>query len=64
MTEIELNLLIGQCLRRRINSIYFARSEIEAWEGDRNNMNANINWQFTTEVERIKPRRLYLTYDV
>jgi len=63
MAEIELNVLIRQCLRRRINTIDCMRSEVEAWEGNRNNMNAKINWQFSTEDARIKLRRLYPTYD-
>ena len=63
MAEIELNILIRQCLRRRINTIDRMRSEVEAWEGNRNNMNAKINWQFSTEDARIKLRRLYPTYD-
>jgi hypothetical protein len=63
MAEIELNVLIRQCLRRRIGTIDRMRSEVAAWESSRNNMNATINWQFSTDDARIKLKRLYPTYD-
>ena len=63
MAEIELNVLIGQCLKRRINDIEIVRKEVEAWLGLRNNKNARVNWQFTTENARIKLSRLYPTFD-
>jgi transposase len=62
MAEIELNVLMGQCLNRRIASIAEITKEVKAWEKARNNMNAKINWQFTTEDARIKLRRLYPTF--
>ena len=37
MAEIELNVLIGQCLNRRIDRISKVRSEAEAWQNNRNN---------------------------
>lgn len=63
MAEIELNVLIGQCLNRRIADIEVMRSEVEAWESARNSMKAGVNWQFTTEDARIKLKRLYPTLD-
>jgi hypothetical protein len=36
--------------------------EVKAWENARNNMDAKINWQFTTENARIKLCRLYPTF--
>jgi sensor domain CHASE-containing protein len=62
MAEIELNVLMGQCLNRRIDSIEEIKKEVKAWEDARNNMDAKINWQFTTEDARIKLRRLYPTF--
>jgi len=59
VAEIELSVLKGQCLDRRIPKIEMMRTEVEAWESDRNNRQAKINWQFTTEDARIKLRRLY-----
>jgi len=32
---------------------------VEAWQHHRNNMNAKINWQFTTKDARIKLKKLY-----
>ena len=63
MAEIELNVLIGQCLNRRIDDIGIVRRETKAWQEARNNKNAKVNWQFRTEDARIKLRRLYPTFD-
>jgi hypothetical protein len=63
MAEIELNVLIGQCLNRRIAKIEVMRNEVKAWELGRNRMNAIVNWQFTAEDARIKLNRLYPTLD-
>lgn len=62
MAEIELNVLIGQCLNRRIAEIEVMRSEVKAWESARNRMKAGVNWQFTAEDARIKLKRLYPTF--
>ena len=59
MAEIELNVLNGQCLNRRIDSIDTVKEEVEAWVNYRNNKNAKINWQFTSKDSRIKLKRLY-----
>ena len=59
MAEIELNVLIGQCLNRRIDSIEKVVSEAAAWQVHRNNKDAKVNWQFTTGNARIKLSRLY-----
>lgn len=61
MAEIELNVLNGQCLNRRIDKLSDVIAECEAWQTHRNNKNATINWQFTPENARIKLRRLYPT---
>jgi transposase len=63
MAEIELNVLTGQCLKRRMDNIEFVRKEVSAWENNRNNKNAKVNWQFTTENTRIKLSRLYPTLE-
>ncbi len=63
MAEIELNVLTGQCLNRRINNIEIVRKETAAWQKFRNNKNAKVNWQFTTEDARIKLSRLYPTLE-
>lgn len=64
MAEIELNVLIAQCLNRRIADIEVMRTEVKAWESARNRMKARVNWQFTTEDARIKLKRLYPTLEM
>lgn len=59
MAEIELNVLVGQCLNRRIDKIEAMQKEVSAWEAHRNNKNAVINWQFTNNEARVKLIRLY-----
>jgi len=59
VAEIELSALNGQCLNRRIPDIALMRTEVAAWERDRNNRAAKIDWRFTTEDARIKLKRLY-----
>ena len=61
MAEIELHVLMGQCLNRRIGSIQEMKTEVNAWQKDRNNMNAKINWQFNNDKARIKLKKLYPT---
>jgi hypothetical protein len=63
MAEIELNVLNGQCLNRRIDNVHTIKEEVEAWKEHRNNCNSKINWRFTTENSRIKLKRLYPSID-
>lgn len=63
MAEIELNVLTGQCLNRRIDDIEAVRKEVNAWQKHRNNRQAKVNWQFTTKDARIKLSRLYPTLE-
>jgi len=63
MAEIELNVLMGQCLAGRIPDIEKVKTEVKAWQKARNNKKAKINWQFKTEDARIKLKRLYPTFD-
>ena len=63
MAEIELHVLTGQCLNRRIDDIEIVRKEVAAWQKFRNNKNTKVNWQFTTENARIKLSRLYQTLE-
>jgi len=61
IAEIELNVLWAQCLKRRINDIGIVMKEAVAWQDDRNNRNAKVNWRFTTADARVKLSRLYPT---
>ena len=61
MAEIELNVMTRQCLSRRIDSIDLLRSELTAWENERNLEHAKIQWHFQTADARIKLISLYPT---
>lgn len=61
MAEIELNVLMGQCLNRRIDNMLTMKQEVNAWQQDRNNKEATIKWQFTNDKARVKLKRLYPT---
>jgi len=63
VAEIELNVLNGQCLNRRIDEIETVRQEVQAWQESRDSLEAKVNWQFTNEDARIKLQRLYPTFD-
>ena len=59
IAEIELNVMTKQCLSRRIESIDKLKSELSAWESERNAKQAKVNWQFTNDKARIKLLSLY-----
>jgi transposase len=62
MAEIELNVLMGQCLNRRIDNSKTITDEVSAWQSYRNNKNAIIDWQFKNKDARIKLKKLYPTF--
>jgi transposase len=59
MVEIEIGVLRGQCLDRRIATQDQLVSEVAAWERQRNASGARIKWMFTTEKARAKMGRAY-----
>ena len=61
MAEIELSILSRQCLNRRIPDQDTLRSEIAAWEANRNTCQTKMDWRFTTEDARVKLKKLYPT---
>jgi hypothetical protein len=61
MAEIELHVLMSQCLNRRIGTMDEMKRETNAWQNDRNNKEAKINWQFTNDKARVKLKKLYPT---
>ena len=63
IAEIELNVMTRQCLNRRIDNIEFLRKELAAWEMERNETKANVNWQFRTKDARVKLISLYPDLD-
>jgi transposase len=59
MVEIEIGVLRSQCLDRRIDTKQQLKSEIAAWERQRNASGARIKWMFTTDKARAKMGRAY-----
>ena len=61
IAEIEINVLIRQCLNRRIGTLDEMQAATHAWEKHRNNAESRIDWHFTSDAARIKLKRLYPT---
>jgi hypothetical protein len=59
MAEIELRVLSGQCLDRRLPDRDTLEREVAAWQARRNAAVRAIDWRFTTADARIKLKRLY-----
>lgn len=62
MAEIEINVLMNQCLDRRIACKSFLIQEVNSWETDRNRRASVTNWQFSTSDARIKLKKLYPSF--
>ncbi|MGH7340515.1 MAG: IS630 family transposase, partial [Candidatus Rokuibacteriota bacterium] len=59
MVEIEIGVLRGQCLDRRIAERETLIAEIAAWERLRNASGARVKWMFDTQRARAKLARAY-----
>ncbi|MFI5300803.1 MAG: IS630 family transposase [Polyangiales bacterium] len=59
MVEIEIGVMVSQCLDRRIPSKSILVKEVKAWERRRNSEKARIKWLFTVERAREKLGRSY-----
>ena len=59
MVEIEIGVLVSQCLDRRIPSKEILVKEVKAWERRRNRDKSRIKWLFTVERAREKLGRAY-----
>jgi len=59
MVEIEIGVLMSQCLDRRIGDMKTMESEVAAWVKRRNDEKAQINWLFTIDKAREKLARHY-----
>ena len=59
MVEIELGVLIRQCLPRRIADKETLEREVNAWQIDRNAKVVKVDWRFSTADARIKLKHLY-----
>ena len=59
MAEIELSVLQRQCLNRRLSDEATLVHEVGAWEKERNEKQATIDWRFSVTDAREKLKRLY-----
>ncbi len=59
MVEIEIGVMVSQCLDRRIPSKAMLVKEVKAWERRRNRDKSRINWLFTVDRARAKLGRAY-----
>ena len=59
MAEIELSVLQGQCLDRRMGDRTTLDREVAAWTRDRNEARATAHWRFTSATARTKLQRVY-----
>ncbi len=59
MVEIELSVLVHQCLKRRIPDLDTLAREVFAWQTHRNAVHATIHWMFDVTQARTTLARLY-----
>jgi hypothetical protein len=55
----ELGILTRQGLDRRLADPAVVRAEVGAWEPERNDAKATINWRFTVAEARVKLKNVY-----
>lgn len=61
MVEIEIGVMVGQCLDRRIPDLEMLTSEVDHWERQRNSGKARITWLFNVDRARRDLGRAYPT---
>ena len=59
MAEVEISVLYGQCLDRRLAKVEAVEREVAAWQTQRNVQKATIDWRFTIPRARDKLKHLY-----
>ena len=59
MAEIELSILAGQCLDRRIAEFAILQTEVAVWVEARNQEQTWIDRRFTAADACVKLKRLY-----
>ena len=62
MAEIEIGVLSGQCLKRRIPDRATLSQQTQAWTARRNREQSQIVWRFTVHDARTKLDHLYPVY--
>jgi transposase len=63
MVEIEIGVLVRQCLARRLGDMTTLQRETAAWNQQRNRARARIDWLFDVQRAREKMGRLYPKWD-
>lgn len=63
MAEVEISVLDNQCLDRRLGNLTVLGREVAAWEAERNECKATIDWRFAIPNARDKLQRLYPIVD-
>jgi hypothetical protein len=64
MAEVELSALNRQCLAGRIADHATLKTEVKAWQEERNASVVKVHWRFTTADARIKLAHLYPRIEV
>lgn len=59
MAEVEISVLSEQCLDQRLPTTQLVEHHTTAWEIERNERKATVDWRFTIAKARDKLRRLY-----
>ena len=59
MAEIEIGVMKGQCLARRIGDVTTLVDELAAWQAQRNADKAKIEWLFDVAAARNTFKRRY-----
>ncbi len=59
MVEVEISVLVRQCLKRRLADEETLAREAKAWCEERNRAGRSVQWRFTTGDARVKLRSLY-----
>ena len=59
MVEIEIAVLVKQCLSQRIGQMLELEQQVNAWAEARNRKRVRVKWQFTLNQARQKFKRFY-----
>jgi len=62
MAEIEIGVMVEQCLKRRLPDEWTLSQELIAWEAARNRENRTIHWTFTVDKARQVFAKHYTAY--
>jgi hypothetical protein len=64
MAEIEIGVMNRQCLNRRIDNRQTVANEVAAWEEQRNEDEATVQWTFTVSAARVKLSKIYPSIEI